>query len=105
MARSCSICGKHSDRGRMYTRRGIAKKKGGIGKKTTGKTRRSFAPNLHTVRTFVDGKATRIRLCATCVKSGVVVKPPRAYKPAEPVAAAAAPATSGAPAGDAPAQT
>lgn len=103
MARVCTICGKHSARGRMYTRRGIAKKKGGIGKKTTGKTRRSYAPNLQTVRTFVDGKAVRLRLCTGCMKGSTVVKPPRAHKPvqATPAAAAAAPAT---PAPEAPAQ-
>jgi len=37
-------------RGNTYAIRGIAKKKKGIGLKVTGKTRRSFKPNIHKKR-------------------------------------------------------
>lgn len=46
MSRKCAVTGKHTTRGNSYQIRGIAKKKKGIGLKITGKTRRSFHPNL-----------------------------------------------------------
>lgn len=44
--RKCNITGKTISRGYKYSIRGIAKKKKGIGLKTTGKTKRRFKPNL-----------------------------------------------------------
>lgn len=46
MSRICEITGKKPVRGYQYAIRGIAKKKKGIGLKTTGKTKRSFYPNV-----------------------------------------------------------
>lgn len=46
MSRICQITGKKPSRGRQYAIRGIAKKKKGIGLKTTGKTKRNFNPNV-----------------------------------------------------------
>jgi large subunit ribosomal protein L28 len=46
MARICQVTGKKPSTGRKYAIRGIAKKKKGIGLKTTGITRRRFLPNL-----------------------------------------------------------
>lgn len=46
MSRVCQLTGKRRVTGYKYCIRGIAKKKKGIGLKTTGKTKRSFLPNI-----------------------------------------------------------
>lgn len=46
MGRRCQVTGKKTRRGNSYAIRGIAKKKKGIGLKTTGITKRRFLPNL-----------------------------------------------------------
>jgi len=74
VARRCEICGKGPHSGFQYTRRGLAKKKGGVGRKVTGKTKRVFAPNLQTVKTKVNGTVKRIKVCAKCLRSGKVIK-------------------------------
>lgn len=52
MAKVCQVTGKKPVRGFKYAIRGIAKKKKGIGLKTTGKTKRRFEPNLFTKRVW-----------------------------------------------------
>jgi len=46
MGRECQVTGKKTRTGNHYSIRGIAKKKKGIGLKTTGIKRRRFLPNL-----------------------------------------------------------
>lgn len=46
MARVCQVTQKRTQKGRKYSIRGIAKKKKGIGLNITGKTLRTFKPNL-----------------------------------------------------------
>ncbi len=75
MPRVCQYSGKKTVSGRMYTTRGLAKAKGGVGKKITGKTLRTFKPNLQKVRAVVDGRVTRVRVSAKLLRRGVVVKP------------------------------
>ncbi len=75
MSRKCEICGKHPSAGRMITRRGKAKREGGVGKKVTGITRRMFNPNIQKVRAVIDGTVMRIRVCTTCLTSGKITKP------------------------------
>lgn len=74
MSRVCEICGKRPSAGRIITRRGLAKKKGGVGRKITGVTRRRFLPNLQTVRAIINGATRRIKVCTACLKAGKVVK-------------------------------
>ncbi len=74
MSKICMICGKKPVAGRTIVRRGLAKKKGGVGQKITGITPRRFLPNLKTVRAIFDGKPQRIRVCVKCLKAGKVVK-------------------------------
>jgi len=74
MSRICQICNKGPMSGRMISRRGKAKKKGGAGQKITGITNRRFLPNLKTVRALVNGKSRRIRVCTKCIKAGKVRK-------------------------------
>ena len=75
MSRICTICGKKSFRGHQITRRGMAKKQGGVGQKITGKTKRRFLPNLQRVRAVRDGRTVRIKVCTTCIRSGKIAKP------------------------------
>lgn len=69
MSRKCKICGKGTLIGSTITRRGKAKKEGGVGKKTTGITKREFSPNLQTKRIIVNGKAEKALVCTKCIKS------------------------------------
>ncbi len=74
MSKICAICGKKPVAGRTIVRRGLAKKKGGVGLKITGINPRRFLPNLKTVRAIVDGVPKRIRVCVKCLKADKVVK-------------------------------
>ena len=74
MARRCEICGKGPHSGFQYTHRGLAKAKGGVGIKVTGKTKRVFAPNLQSIKTKVNGAVKRVKACTRCIRSGKVVK-------------------------------
>lgn len=72
----CIICGKGPVAGRSYSRRGMLKKKGGVGRRTTRKNKRRFLPNLQRVKILLDGTVTRARVCTACLKSGRVQKAP-----------------------------
>ncbi|MFH1837604.1 MAG: 50S ribosomal protein L28 [Candidatus Omnitrophota bacterium] len=74
MARECSICGKKPVSGRTISRRGMAKSKGGVGQRVTGKTLRRFIPNIQSIKTLIDGKNKKIKACAKCIKSGKIKK-------------------------------
>ncbi len=96
MARKCYFTGKHTIAGRSIARRGKAKYLGGVGRKTTGITKRKFKPNIQKVRALVDGKVMRIRVSAKAIRIGLVIKPPkRDWKP-EPIEAAEDQAAEGA---------
>lgn len=72
MSRVCQICGKGPVAGRTIARRGLAKKKGGVGRKITGISKRRFLPNLQTVKTQINGAVKKIKVCAKCLKAGKV---------------------------------
>jgi len=83
MSRICYFTGKKTIAGRKISRRGKAKHLGGVGRKTTGKTKRKFKPNIQKVRAVVDGKVCRIKVSAKAIRKGMVQKPPkRNYRPA-----------------------
>ena len=91
MPRVCFLSGKKTMRGRQYTRRGLAKRKGGVGRKITGNNLRTFKPNLQKVRAVVDGRVVRVRVSAKLIARGAVVKPlRRTWKPEAQAAAAKA---------------
>lgn len=76
MSKICSITGAKPVRGSKIHRRGLAKKKGGIGMHVTAVTPRYFKPNLKTKRVwitelkkFVTVKATT-RAFKTISKNG-----------------------------------
>lgn len=71
MARRCEITGKGTRAGKSIARRGLPKKKGGVGLKTTGHTKRKFKSNIHKVRVLLpNGTVRRMRLAASVIKSG-----------------------------------
>ena len=74
MSRACDICGK----GIMF---------GNRVSHANNATRRIWEPNLQRVRSVVDGRPKRIKVCANCLKTGRVVKNPRLPK-GEPQTAA-----------------
>ena len=74
MSRICTICGKKPSAGRSIQRRGLAKKKGGVGQKITGVTKRFFAPNLQKVKIIVKGRVKKQVICTKCLKAGKVKK-------------------------------
>jgi len=74
MSKICYICGKKTAAGRTIKRRGLAKKKGGVGQRITGITRRRFLPNLQRVRAIINGKVQRVRVCTKCLKAGKIKK-------------------------------
>jgi large subunit ribosomal protein L28 len=62
MSKLCQITGKKTVRGYKYAIRGIAKKKKGIGLKVTGKTKRSFKPNIRKKRFWLAEENRFIKL-------------------------------------------
>ena len=70
MSRKCEICGKRAFVGSRITRRGKAKREGGVGKKTTGISKRIFLPNLQKRKALINGKIKRILVCTKCIKKG-----------------------------------
>ena len=74
MSRVCYICGKKSLFGNVIQRRGMPKKKGGVGLKTTGISPRRFMPNLKKIQAVIDGSKKTIKVCAKCLKQGRVKK-------------------------------
>ena len=75
MSRVCHFTGKKTRAGRSIARKGKAKYLGGVGRKTTGITKRKFKPNIQRVRAVIDGKVRRINVSAKAIRMGLVEKP------------------------------
>ena len=71
MSRECSITGARPSRGHHIHRRGLAKKKGGIGTHVTAMTPREFVPNLKDRRLWVPElkRFVRVKLTARALKT------------------------------------
>ena len=71
MSKVCSITGSKVTRGSIIHRRGMAKKKGGVGRHVTKNVPRTFSPNLHSHRIWVPElrKYVRIRVTARGMKT------------------------------------
>jgi ribosomal protein L28 len=54
MSKRCDICGKGPVAGRTYTRKGKAKKEGGVGRHIARKNPRRFMVNLQSARALKD---------------------------------------------------
>jgi len=86
MPRVCYFTGARTSRGNSLRYRGKAKYLGGIGKKVTSCSRRTFKPNLQTVTAIIDGKPKRIKVSTRVIKKGLITKPLRrkyVYKPGQ----------------------
>ena len=99
MSRICHFTGKKTRSGRTIARKGKAKYLGGVGRKTTGSTKRKFKPNVQKVRALIDGKVRRIQISAKAIRMGLLEKPlARQWEGSSDAAAASAvsPAAGGA---------
>ncbi len=75
MPRECHFTGKRTTAGRQYAYSGQKISKGGFGRKTSGKTKRTFKPNIQTVTAVVDGRTQRVKASTSAIRNGLVVKP------------------------------
>ncbi len=71
MSRECSITGAKPAKGHVIHRRGMAKKKGGVGQHVTANTPRLFTPNLKTRRIWVPelSRFVTLKLTARALKT------------------------------------
>lgn len=74
MPYKCEICGKGTTFGNRMDYRGKPKAEGGVGLKVTGRSNRKFRPNLQRIRVRIGGGVRRMRVCASCLRSGKVMK-------------------------------
>lgn len=72
MSRKCFVCEKKAISGNSISRKGKAKKQGGVGKKTTGINKRKFRPNLQPKKIIHKGKIKKVLVCTKCLKKGKV---------------------------------
>ena len=71
MSKVCSITGSKPSRGSVIHRRGMAKKKGGVGRHVTKNVPRTFQPNLREQRVWVAElkKFVRVKTTARGLKT------------------------------------
>lgn len=74
MSNVCMLCGKRKMEGGCITRKGLSKKAGGIGLHVVKNVKRTFNPNIQSVKIVVNGQTKRVRLCAACIRTGNFVK-------------------------------
>lgn len=77
MGMQCDVCGKKPTKGNQYSKRGKAKYLGGVGRKITGISRRTFNPNLQSIQVASGGGVLRKTVCVKCIRSGKVQRPQR----------------------------
>ena len=78
MARICELTGKGPRKGSIIWRSGKPKKQGGIGTHITAITKRKFMPNLQRVKALLpSGEVRYIRVAASALKKGLVIKAPK----------------------------
>lgn len=70
MSKFCQICGKGPSSGKTITRRGMAKRLGGVGRKIVRSSKRRFLPNLKKIRVKIGNTTKTITVCTNCIKSG-----------------------------------
>jgi large subunit ribosomal protein L28 len=75
MGMKCAVTGKVPVKGNHYARRGKAKYLGGVGRKVTGITKRTFKPNLQRIKIVIDGKVQTVRVCVKAIRSGMIQRP------------------------------
>ena len=76
MLKKCAICQKGALTGKLVSRKGQYKAKGGTGSKISRWTMRKFLPNLQKMRILIGGHPKRVYVCAKCIKKGAFLKAP-----------------------------
>jgi len=61
MAKRCEVCGKGPMSGNNVSH-------------AHNTTRRRFLPNLQQIRAVVDGQTRKVKVCASCLRSGKIQK-------------------------------
>ena len=74
MLKKCAICGKGAQTGKVVSRKGQYKAKGGTGSKISRWSKRKFLPNLQKMRILIEGHPKRVYACAKCIKKGRLQK-------------------------------
>ncbi|UDQ97696.1 50S ribosomal protein L28 [Lentisphaerota bacterium WC36G] len=74
MSNVCQICGKKKVVGGSIVRKGLAKKAGGIGLHVVKNNKRTFKPNIQTVKAKTEHGAKKMKVCTACIRSGKVEK-------------------------------
>lgn len=71
MSRTCQITGAGTRTGGSLARRGLAKKKGGVGRQTTGHTKRKYKVNVQRKRIWVPeiGEYVKVRLSTRALRT------------------------------------
>jgi large subunit ribosomal protein L28 len=73
MSRVCEVTGRRTQVGHAVKRRGLAKREGGVGRRVTGRSKRTFKPNIQTVRVLTpDGQVLRMKLSTKAIKGGMI---------------------------------
>ncbi len=70
MAKVCEICGKGPIVRNKLVQTGKAKRKGGVGRRTTGITKSWKYPNLQNVKVWRNGHSKSMRVCTSCIRQG-----------------------------------
>jgi len=74
MLKKCAICEKSSLQGKVLSRKGQHKAKGGTGSKIARWSKRKFLANLQKVKISVEGTSRKVFICAKCIKKGAFKK-------------------------------
>ncbi len=74
MSKCCYVCGKKKVTGGSIARRGMAKKKGGIGMHIVKNVKRTFKPNLQSARIRENSQVKHVTVCTACIRSSRVAK-------------------------------
>src|SRR5467141_2706030 len=77
MASICRLTGQRPMKGSIISRSGKPKKQGGIGTHITAITKRRFFPYLQRVKALINGEVRYVRVAASAIKKGLVVKAPK----------------------------
>ncbi len=64
MSKVCEICGKGRQVGYNVSH-------------AHNKTKKVWHPNIQKVRVFKNGGVQKINVCTRCIRSGLIVKPPK----------------------------
>ncbi len=70
MSKVCHLCGKTKTVGGCITRKGLAKKAGGIGMHVVKNVKRTFGANLQMVKINEGGTVKTVKLCTGCIRTG-----------------------------------